>query len=241
MEFDGKIALVTGAGRESGLGFATARRLAAEGATVLLTARDGAAAQALAARLGERVSGHALDVTDPGASAALADEVKARFGRLDILVNNAALTSVWGETAATAKRTAARAALEVILLGSWSVTQAFLPLLRQSGSPRVVMVSSGAGSHADPAFGLTTANAMGPSYAVAKAALNALTVRLALEETGPIRINAVCPGFTATFPGGAEMGARPVDDGVDSILWAARLRNDGPTGQFFRDGSPLPW
>lgn len=241
MEFDGKIALVTGAGRESGLGFATARRLAAEGATVLLTARDGAAAQALAARLGERVTGHALDVTDQGASAALADEVKARFGRLDILVNNAALTSVWGETAATADMTAARAALEVILLGSWSVTQAFLPLLRQSGSPRVVMVSSGAGSHADPAFGLTTPNAMGPSYAVAKAALNALTVRLALEETGPIRINAVCPGFTATFPGGAEMGARPVDDGVDSILWVARLGNDGPTGQFFRDGSPLPW
>ena len=241
MEFDGKIALVTGAGRESGLGFATARRLAVEGATVLLTARDGAAAQALAARLGERVTGYALDVTDQGASAALADEVKARFGRLDILVNNAALTSVWGETAATADMTAARAALEVILLGSWSVTQAFLPLLRQSGSPRVVMVSSGAGSHADPAFGLTTPNAMGPSYAVAKAALNALTGRLALEETGPIRINAVCPGFTATFPGGAEMGARPVDNGVDSILWAARLGNDGPTGQLFRDGSPLPW
>lgn len=75
---------------------------------------------------------------------------------------------------------------------------------------------------------------MGTSYAVAKAALNALTVELACEETSPVKSNAVCPGFSATSPGGAEMGAA-------SILWAADLPDDGPTGGFFRDGKPLPW
>ncbi|MFM7445410.1 MAG: SDR family NAD(P)-dependent oxidoreductase, partial [Tabrizicola sp.] len=106
---------------------------------------------------------------------------------------------------------------------------------------RLVNVSSGAGSHGDTAFGLTTDNAMGTSYAVAKAALNALTAKLAKEETSGVKINAVCPGFTATFPGGAEMGARPVSEGAASILWAADLPQDGPTGGFFRDGKPLPW
>lgn len=132
--------------------------------------------------------------------------------------------------------------LETTLFGSWRLIQALLPLLRKSANGRVVNVSSGAGSHADPVFGLATGNRMGTSYAVAKAALNALTVKLAHEEqaTG-VRINAVCPGFTATFPGGAEMGARPVADGAAGIAWAALLDRDGPTGGFFRDGQPLGW
>lgn len=54
-------------------------------------------------------------------------------------------------------------------------------------------------------------------------------------------MNAVCPGFTATFPGGAEMGARPVAEGARGIVWAALVPNDGPSGGFFRDGVPLPW
>ena len=239
MDMAGKVVLITGAGRAAGLGHAVARILAGEGARVILTARHGA--EGLAAGIGGDVTGRTLDVTDAAAVAALAGEVEASHGGLDILINNAAVTSSWGETAATADLGSARAALEVILLGSWAVTQALLPLLRKSATPRVVMVSSGAGSHGDPAFGLTTPNAMGPSYAVAKAALNALTVRLALGEDGPIRINAICPGFTATFEGGAAMGARPVEEGAASILWAARIGNDGPTAGFFRDGAPLPW
>ncbi len=93
-----------------------------------------------------------------------------------------------------------------------------------------------------PVFGLTTDNGMGTSYAVAKAALNALTVKLAREEenTG-VLINAVCPGFTATFPGGEAMGARPVADGAAGIVWAALLPDGGPSGGFFRDGQPLAW
>lgn len=103
-------------------------------------------------------------------------------------------------------------------------------------------VSSGAGSHGDPAFGLTSPNAMGPAYPVAKAALNALTVTFAneLRDAG-VLVNAVCPGFTATFPGGEVMGARPVADGAASVVWAATLEDGGPSGGFFRDGKALPW
>jgi NAD(P)-dependent dehydrogenase (short-subunit alcohol dehydrogenase family) len=82
---------------------------------------------------------------------------------------------------------------------------------------------------------------MGPSYATAKAALNALTAVLA-KQLGPrFKVNAVCPGLTATFPGGLEMGARPVEQGARGIVWAAALTSDGPTGGFFRDGKPLAW
>ncbi len=83
---------------------------------------------------------------------------------------------------------------------------------------------------------------MGPAYAVAKAALNALTVTFANElREARILVNAVCPGFTATFPGAERMGARPVAEGAASVVWAAVLGDGGPTGGFFRDGKPLPW
>jgi NAD(P)-dependent dehydrogenase (short-subunit alcohol dehydrogenase family) len=102
-------------------------------------------------------------------------------------------------------------------------------------------VSSGAGSHVDPRLGLAAGAAM-TSYAVSKAALNALTVKLALDlrEDG-ILVNAVCPGLTATLPGMDAMGARPVEEGAASVVWAATLPNSGPTGGFFRDGRTLGW
>jgi NAD(P)-dependent dehydrogenase (short-subunit alcohol dehydrogenase family) len=130
---------------------------------------------------------------------------------------------------------------ETVLFGSWSLTQELLPLLDQSEHPRIVNVSSGAGSHGDPMFGLTSGNAMGPAYSTAKSALNALTVIMAKELGDRYLVNAVCPGLTATFPGGKEMGARPIEDGARGIVWAATLPPDGPSGGLFRDGLPLPW
>jgi NAD(P)-dependent dehydrogenase (short-subunit alcohol dehydrogenase family) len=132
--------------------------------------------------------------------------------------------------------------MESTLFGAWRVSQAFLPMLRRSRAGRIVNVSSGAGSHGDPAFGLASRNPMGASYAVSKAALNALTTSLARELAGSnVLVNAVCPGLTATFPGAAKMGARPVPDGAAGIVWAATLPAGGPTGLFFRDGAALPW
>ena len=136
----------------------------------------------------------------------------------------------------------AREVMNVNLFGPWQLTNALLPLLRASAAPRVVHVSSGAGSHAEPQFGLARRGGMAATYGISKAALNALTATQAAElaET-PILVNAVCPGLTATCPGAEQMGARPIADGAASVVWAATLPDDGPTGGFFRDGEPLPW
>lgn len=240
-----QIAIVTGAGRSTGIGFEVAAQLARQGMRVILAARDAGAAEARAQELranGLDVYGRCLDITDDAAIAAIAALIEAEYGRLDVLVNNAAAAGSYGEQAGSADLAQAHAVLETTLFGAWRLTQALLPALRKGKHPRVVNVSSGAGSHGDTVFGLTTGNAMGTSYAVAKAALNALTVKFADEEkANGILINAVCPGFTATFEGGEQMGARPVADGAASIVWAAVLPDGGPTGGFFRDGKPLPW
>jgi NAD(P)-dependent dehydrogenase (short-subunit alcohol dehydrogenase family) len=163
-------------------------------------------------------------------------------GRLDVLVNNAAAYVDWTETASGAELAAAHKVLEVNLFGPWRLTQALLALLRQSPHPRVVNVSSGAGSHGDDQFGLTKRGGAAASYGISKAALNALTSTLAAELADtPILVNAACPGLTATWPGAEAMGARPVVEGAASILWAATLGDDGPSGELRRDGQPLPW
>jgi NAD(P)-dependent dehydrogenase (short-subunit alcohol dehydrogenase family) len=240
---DGRVALVTGGAR--GIGLAVCGLLAAEGMTVLLTARDPARAAEAAAALsagGADVRPIALDVTDDESVADAAEAVRRDPGRLDVLVNNAASFADWGETASSADLDAARGVMETSLWGSWRVAQAFLPLLREGERPRLVNVSSGGGSHGDPQFGLTTGGGAAAGYGVAKAAVNALTACLAAELAGtPVIVNAVDPGLTATAPGMEEMGARPVMDGAASVAWAALLPDDGPRGGFFRDGSPLPW
>ena len=242
---DRRIAVVTEAGRRGGIGFEVCRQLAVRGVHVVLTARD---PEAVAARqqdlraLGHDVSAEWLDVAAPSRVAAFAETIADRFGHVDVLVNNAAGVNAFGEAPSTADLGKAHESLEVTLFGAWRLTQMLLPSLLRGAHPRIVNVSSGAGSHGDPTFGLTTRNAMGPSYAVAKAALNALTVTFANElRDRRVLVNAVCPGFTATFPGGEQMGARPVPEGAAGIVWAALLPDDGPTGGFFRDGKALPW
>jgi NAD(P)-dependent dehydrogenase (short-subunit alcohol dehydrogenase family) len=239
------IALITGVGRPEGIGFEVGRQFLARGFTVLVTARREEAASELAARLrgqGGDVHAFKLDVASLGDATDVASRVGDHWGRLDVLVNNAAGVSAFGEKPSSADLDAARQVMDATLFGAWRTCQAFLPLLRRSESGRIVNVSSGAGSHDDAMFGLTSGNGMGPGYAVSKAALNALTAALATElHDSSILVNAVCPGFTATFPGGEAMGARPVSEGAKGIVWAATLPNDGPRGGFFRDGKPLPW
>jgi NAD(P)-dependent dehydrogenase (short-subunit alcohol dehydrogenase family) len=172
----------------------------------------------------------------------LAAGIEDGFGRLDVLVNNAAAYVDWSETALSADLEAAHEVLETNLFGAWRTCQVFLPLIQHSEHGRIVNVSSGAGSHGDLRFGLATNRGSVSSYGISKAALNALTTKLAaeLEGTG-ILVNAACPGLTATAPGMESMGARPIPEGAASVVWAATLPDDGPTGGFFRDGEPLPW
>jgi NAD(P)-dependent dehydrogenase (short-subunit alcohol dehydrogenase family) len=238
------VALVTGANR--GIGLEVARQLAVLGMRVIVTARDDARAAIAADTL--VVEGHtatmamAVDVASPDSVRRLAARVESEAGALDVLVNNAAAPGSWLETASAADLNAARELVDSNLFGPWRMTQALLPLLRRSPHPRIVNVSSGAGSHEDTEFGLAASGGTAASYGISKAALNALTVKLAAELADtPILVNAVCPGLTATAPGMEEMGARPVADGARSVVWAAVLEDDGPRGGFFRDGAPLPW
>lgn len=230
------LALVTGAAR--GIGAEVARQLAEDGYAVVVTARDAAAAAAHADALvaeGHAAVGVALDVADPASVAALAREVGER--PLRVLVNNAAAFADWTETATGADLDAARTVLDTNLLGPWRVVQALLPALRAGVPARVVNVGSGSGSHGDPQFGLPT-NPVSTTYAVSKAALHALTVKLAVELRGEdIVVNAVDPGLTATAPGMADMGARPVPEGAASVLAALHA----PAGTLTRDGGTLPW
>lgn len=225
---DRPVAVVTGATR--GIGREVAAQLLARGYAVALGARDPDRGRAVAADLGgPDVLAVPLDVTAPAGPAVAA--VTAAFGRADVLVNNAAIHWDPGSAAVTADLDVVREALETNLLGAWRTTQAFLPLLRRSPHPRIVSVSSEAGSLASMRGGT-------PAYSVSKAALNALTLELAGELPG-FRVNAVCPGWVATDMGGP--GGRPVAEGAASVVWAAVLPDDGPTGGFFRDGHPLPW
>ncbi|MFJ1705858.1 SDR family NAD(P)-dependent oxidoreductase [Kitasatospora sp. NPDC088346] len=231
MDTDAPVSLVTGANR--GIGRETARQLAALGHTVLLCARRPEDAERVAAELGGTVRPHRLDVTSQAEADALARHVEARYGRLDVLVNNAATNYDPGERAVDVDLDDVRRTLETNLIGAWRVAGAFVPLLRRSAHGRIVNVSSESGS-------LTRMGAGEPAYGVSKAALNALTRKLAAElRADGVLVNAVCPGWVATDMGGP--GGGPVEEGAAGVLWAATLPDGGPTGGFFRHGRPLAW
>lgn len=239
------VALVTGASH--GIGFEICRQLAQQGMVVYLTARNQGKAEAAVAQLTVTAKNlalkpAALDVVDDASVSALAKRLAQEDGKLDVLVNNAAAYADWTETASTANLNQTRSVLETTLFGPWRITQVFLPLIRHSPHGRIVNVTSGAGSFGEPQFGLTTGSGTVASYGVAKAALNALSVKFATELAGSgILVNAVDPGLTATVPGMEAMGARPVSEGAASVVWAATLPDAGPNGGFFRDGKSLPW
>jgi NAD(P)-dependent dehydrogenase (short-subunit alcohol dehydrogenase family) len=229
-----RVALVSGANR--GIGREVTRQLARRGCTVFLGARDANAGERAAAELaaeGLDVRAAELDVTSPSVIEALARQLAADPGQLDVLVNNAAIHYDSWENASTADLDVAHEAMETNFFGAWRLTLAMLPLLRRADHPRIVNVSSEGGS----------LNGMGggiPAYRTSKAALNALTRMLAAELHGDgILVNSVCPGWVATDMGGP--GGRPVADGAASVLWAIDLPDDGPTGGFFRDGQRVPW
>lgn len=227
----GKVALVTGGNR--GIGLETARQLAELGFTVLIGVRDLAKGEAAARKLGGKVEAIALDVAAPEAAVSAAAEVERRFGRLDVLVNNAAIHYDPSAQALQPDWTVIREAFETNVFGAWRVAAAFAPLLSASGRGRLVNVSSEGGS-------LASMGAGAPAYSTSKATLNALTRILAAELRGTgVLVNAICPGWVATDMGGP--GGRPVAQGAAGIVWAATLPDDGPTGGFFRDGKRLPW
>ena len=228
------VSLVTGAGR--GIGRQVAIDLGARGHTVVVGARNDPAGASTAAAV-RQAGGHALvvplDIADAVSVAEAAGVVESRLGSLDVLVNNAAILYDSSQQASNADLALVREALETNLFGTWQVTLALLPFLRRSGHGRIVNVSSGAGALADMGANL-------PAYRISKVALNALTRMWAAElAQDGVLVNSVCPGWVATQMGGA--GGRPIEDGAAGVVWAATLPDNGPTGGFFRDGTPIPW
>jgi NAD(P)-dependent dehydrogenase (short-subunit alcohol dehydrogenase family) len=229
-----RVALVTGANR--GIGLEVCRQLAQRGYVAVLGARDPERGERAAAELREQgldVRACQLDVSDPASVEAAAGWMQDELGRVDAVVNNAAILYDTWQRGVDADLDQVRAALDTNLLGAWRVVQALLGLLRQSPAGRIVNVSSGAGALNDMGGGT-------PAYRTSKAALNALTRILAAElRADRILVNAICPGWVATDMGGA--GGRPVAEGAAGIVWAVELPDDGPSGGFFRDGRALAW
>ncbi len=234
------IALVTGANK--GLGRETVRRLTDLGWEVFLAARDtarGTAAVAELAAEGRQAWFVPLDVTSDESVTAAADLVRARAGRLDVLINNAGAADP-GTPPADTSPDDLRGVFDTNVFGAVRVTRAFLPLLRASTRPRIVMVSSGMGSIAtltDPRWKDLVTPTLG--YPASKAALNMLTAVYA-SALPDIRINAVDPGYTATDLNG-HTGFQTVAEGTDAIVHLATIAADGPTGGFFDRKGEIPW
>lgn len=236
------IALITGASRRLGLGYAVARQLAEYGYRVLLTARNVGQAEELAAELRHQTfaaEALVLDLADRSSIRALADRLGRDLDRLDVLVNNAsAMPDFQIRSPLDADMDALRSIFAVSVFGTWELTQALIPLLRQAPAARIVNVSSAAatqlaGAAREPIFS--------PAYSLAKYALNGLTAMLAasLADT-PMLVNAVDPGSAATHPErGDDEGDRSPAEAAEGVVWAATLGADGPTGGFFHDGQPV--
>ncbi len=233
------VALVTGGNK--GLGRETVRRLAELGWTVLLGARDAARGQATADELTNcgDVRFMAVDVTSQESVDAAAAQVNDRFGRLDVLVNNAGIIGGRNSVEDTAA-TDFLACYAVNLLGPVRMTHAFLRLLQLAENPRIVMVSSGMGSltvTSDPERGESSIHSL--VYPSSKAALNMVTTQYAKALHG-IKVNAADPGYTATDLNNRS-GFQTVTQGTDAIVRLATLGPDGPTGGFFDRTGPVPW
>jgi NAD(P)-dependent dehydrogenase (short-subunit alcohol dehydrogenase family) len=232
---DDRVAVVTGGNR--GIGFAICRGLAGKGVSVILAARDAKKGEAAAAELrkeGLPVRFHPLDVSDPASIEALAAFVGREHGRLDILVNNAAIRNDRDRQGVNVPAKILQAAVETNALGPLLLCQRLTPLLRKSRAGRVVNVSSGMGSIAEMGGGA-------PAYRISKVALNAITRLLADELKGSrVLVNACHPGWVRTEMGGAGASKSP-EEGADTPVWLALLPDGGPTGGFFRDRQPMPW
>lgn len=247
MSKDTRVALITGGNK--GIGLETARQLGHQSITVLIGARDASRGKAAAETLkGEKINAHfvQIDVTDQVSIDQAAKSIERDHGRLDILVNNAAVMLEAREGANSRPSNLSvkvfRETFEANFFGVIATTQALLPLLRKSPGGRIVNLSSILGScaeHSDPKSPIY--GALVPAYDTSKAALNLYTVELANElKDTKIKVNAAHPGWVKTDMGGA--GAElEITDGATTSVWLATLPETGPTGGYYHTTVHMRW
>jgi len=250
---DKLVALVTGANQ--GIGLQIAKDLVAHGLTVLVGSRSLERGEAAARTIDGDARALQLDVTDKASIAAAAERIRKELGRLDVLINNAAISNTRRRPDETIEEYAkstrpsnvsldeVRAVWETNVFGVLAVYQAMLPLLREAPAAHIVNVSSGVGSltmNSDPAYPYRWL--FGPVYPASKTALNAMTLAMAIElEQLGIKVNAVSPGFTKTNLNNYA-GTETVEEGAAEAVRVALLGPDGPTGTFTHTKlGTLPW
>ena len=232
---DEKVAIVSGGNR--GIGLEICRSLIRNGVKTVLCSRDLSAGEHAARELllnGEFAYVRQLEVNDDASVDNLAEWVEKEFGRLDILVNNAAILIDRVPRAIDLDAGTLLKVLDTNLAGPLRLTRALAPLLRKSSAGRIVNMSSALGQ-----VGFSGSDR--PSYRLSKLALNGLT-RMFAEEfaVDHIKVNAASPGLVRTRMGG-ESAPRNVAEGADTPVWLALLPADGPTGGLFKDRTLQPW
>lgn len=236
------IALVTGANK--GIGYEIAAGLGRLGWRVGVGARDQQRREDAVDKLranGADAFGVPLDVTSDDSVAAAARQIEHKEGGLDVLVNNAGITGGASQLPTTVEPATMLQVVDTNVVGVIRVTNAMLPMLRRSASPRIVNMSSSVGSLT---LQTTPGAFVGPiavAYAPSKTFLNAVTVQYAKELADTsILINAGCPGFCATDLNGFR-GTRTPEEGAHIAIQLATLPDDGPTGEFFDEAGPVAW
>lgn len=231
-----KVALVTGSNK--GIGFETVRQLLKKGFTVILTSRDEQRGLEAVNKLKEEGLSpdfHQLEVINHASIEKAFLYVEKKYGRLDVLVNNAGIfLKDQGKNVFEYDINIIREVMETNFYGALQVTQKFYPLLKKSDYGRIINLSSGMGQLSDMEGGST-------SYRVSKTSLNALTKIMAYEvaETN-ILVNSVCPGWVKTDMGGSE-APRSLEKGAETVVWLAEADNKTSSGRFFRDKKEIAW
>jgi len=226
--------LVTGAARE--LGRALTQALVRDGHFVFAAGRSLKNLKTLARELGSdqgQIVPIEMDVSQDQSVAAAFDEVSRQAQHLDGLINAAGVILEGGASLLDLSPDDLAGTINTNAIGALRTTQSFCSHLDNSQNPRIVNVSSGMSVMADKGAGTT-------AYRASKAAMNVISLQLHLAlSPRSIRVVSVCLGWVRTGMGGA-FATRYLDEGIAGILSALATGPDGPSGQFMRDGAPIP-